>query len=59
MIYLGNIHFTRKDPEEAVKWFTKGAEAGLPDAMAGRVLRTSTRLTFLSLLLLRILSGAV
>jgi hypothetical protein len=30
---LGRIHRVRKEPEQAVAWFTKGSEAGLPDAM--------------------------
>ena len=30
---LGDIHYARNEHEEAVKWFTKGAEAGLPKAM--------------------------
>ena len=30
---LGCAYFTRKEFELAVGWFTKGAEAGLPDAM--------------------------
>ena len=44
MMNLGNIHFARKDHEEAVKWFTKGAEAGLPDAMfnLGRAVQVET-----------------
>jgi len=33
MITLGDIHDTRKDPEQAVAWYTKSAEAGLPEAM--------------------------
>jgi len=30
---LGCAHFQRNEFELAVRWFTKGAEAGLPDAM--------------------------
>jgi TPR repeat protein len=30
---LGCIHVVRKEHEQAVEWFTKGAEAGLPRAM--------------------------
>jgi TPR repeat protein len=30
---LGGIHDARKEHEQAVEWFTKGAEAGLPNAM--------------------------
>jgi len=30
---LGSIHYARKEHEQAVEWFTKGAEAGLPGAM--------------------------
>jgi len=30
---LGIIHHTRNEHEQAVKWYTKGAEAGLPKAM--------------------------
>jgi len=33
MYELGSIHDTRNEYEQAVAWFTKGAEAGLPDAM--------------------------
>jgi len=33
MYTLGNIHRVRKECEQAVEWFTKGAEAGLPKAM--------------------------
>ena len=33
MYQLGCIHDARNESEEAVKWFTKGAEAGLPLAM--------------------------
>jgi len=33
MYALGDIHDTRKEHEQAVEWFTKGAEAGLPRAM--------------------------
>ena len=32
MQWLGKIHRERKELEQAVQWFTKGAEAGLPDA---------------------------
>ena len=30
---LGSIHNVRKEYEQAVAWFAKGAEAGLPKAM--------------------------
>ena len=30
---LGDVHRARKEHEQAVGWFTKGAEAGLPKAM--------------------------
>jgi len=30
---LGSIHAVRKEYEQAIKWFTMGAEAGLPRAM--------------------------
>ena len=30
---LGSIHDTRQEYEQAVAWFTKAAEAGLPKAM--------------------------
>jgi len=30
---LGSIHDVRKEYEQAVAWFTKGAEAGLPISM--------------------------
>jgi len=30
---LGHIHRVREEDEQAVQWFTKGAEAGLPDTM--------------------------
>jgi len=30
---LGSIHDTRKEYEQAVLWYTQGAEAGLPGAM--------------------------
>jgi TPR repeat protein len=33
MEVLGNMHDKRKEHEQAVKWYTKGAEAGLPQAM--------------------------
>jgi hypothetical protein len=33
MCELGGIHHERKEYEQAVGWFTKGAEAGLPRAM--------------------------
>ena len=33
MCAMGNIHDARNEHEEAVRWFTKGAEAGLPKAM--------------------------
>ena len=30
---LGHMHDERKEHEQAVGWYTKGAEAGLPQAM--------------------------
>jgi len=30
---LGSVHDARKEHEQAVEWYTKGAEAGLPKAM--------------------------
>jgi len=33
MFALGDIHGTRKEYEQAVAWYTQGAEAGLPKAM--------------------------
>ena len=33
MYILGSVHKARKEYEQAVTWFTKGAEAGLPKAM--------------------------
>ena len=33
VLRLGKIHDARKEPEQAVEWYTKGAEAGLPGAM--------------------------
>jgi TPR repeat protein len=33
MSVLGSIHYERKEHEQAVAWFTKAAEAGLPKAM--------------------------
>jgi TPR repeat protein len=33
MSALGSIHHERKEHEQAVAWFTKAAEAGLPEAM--------------------------
>ena len=33
MYELGSIHDVRKEHEQAVAWFTKSAEAGLPKAM--------------------------
>jgi TPR repeat protein len=33
MLALGRIHRVRKEPQQAVGWYTKGAEAGLPNAM--------------------------
>jgi len=33
MYELAHIHRERKEYEQAVKWYTKGAEAGLPAAM--------------------------
>jgi TPR repeat protein len=33
MLTLGTIHRERKEHEQAVAWFTKAAEAGLPEAM--------------------------
>jgi len=35
MCTLGDIYLQRKEHEEAVKWYTKGSEAGLPKAMFG------------------------
>jgi TPR repeat protein len=35
MLALGHIHAQRKEDEQAMQWFTKGAEAGLPKAMYG------------------------
>jgi hypothetical protein len=32
MNVLGRIHDVQKEHEQAVEWYTKGAEAGLPDA---------------------------
>jgi TPR repeat protein len=33
MYEMGCIHSARKEYQQAVEWFTKGAEAGLPKAM--------------------------
>jgi TPR repeat protein len=33
MFDLGSIHYQRKEYEQAVEWYTKAAEAGLPKAM--------------------------
>ena len=33
MSKLGHTHHKRRDHERAVEWFTKAAEAGLPEAM--------------------------
>jgi hypothetical protein len=33
MAALGDIHHERKEPEQAVVWFTTAAEAGSPQAM--------------------------
>ena len=33
MYKLGSIHRVRNEHEQAIEWFTKGAEAGLPKAM--------------------------
>ena len=33
MDVLGSIYHVRKEHEQAVEWYTKGAEAGLPRAM--------------------------
>jgi len=33
MEWLGIVHHERQEYEEAMGWFTKGAEAGLPKAM--------------------------
>ena len=33
MLGLGQAHHNRKEHEQAVRWFTKGAEAGLPRAL--------------------------
>ena len=35
MEWLGIVHHERQEYEEAMGWFTKGAEAGLPKAMFG------------------------
>ena len=35
MQYQGNMYCVRKEYEQAVKWFTKGAEAGLPGTPRG------------------------
>ena len=35
MCRLGSIHNERKEHERASEWFTKGADAGLPQAMYG------------------------
>ena len=32
MFYMGIIRRVRKEDEQAVQWYTKGAEAGLPKA---------------------------
>ena len=39
MQWLGNIHDAREEYDQAVAWFTKGAEAGLPRAMFNLALR--------------------
>jgi TPR repeat protein len=33
MFALGSIYQGRKELEQAVEWYAKGAEAGLPNAM--------------------------
>ena len=33
MLTMGYIHAARNEHEQAVKWYTRGAEAGLPRAM--------------------------
>jgi len=33
MLYLGKLYVKRMEPEQAMEWYTKGAEAGLPQAM--------------------------
>ena len=33
MCAMGDIHYSRNEHEQAVKWYIKGAEAGLPRAM--------------------------
>ena len=33
MFALGSFHGKRKEYEQAVAWYSKGAEAGLPEAM--------------------------
>jgi hypothetical protein len=33
MAKLGHIHRVREEYEQTAAWFTKGAEAGLPEAM--------------------------
>ena len=35
MFAVGRIHDVRKDHKQAVEWYSKGAEAGLPKAMFG------------------------
>ena len=41
MFTLGAVHFLWNEHEEAVRWYTKSAEAGLPKAMfnLGRVVQ--------------------
>jgi TPR repeat protein len=43
MEMLGCVHRERNEHEQAMGWFTMAAEAGLPKAMAGGLLRISTR----------------
>jgi TPR repeat protein len=44
MIRLGSVHRERNEYEQAMKWATKGADAGLPQAMCvlGRGLHSFT-----------------
>ena len=57
MSALGDFHARLKEHEQATKWYTMGAEAGLPKTSRGP-LRTSTRPT-LHFLLLRVLLASV
>jgi TPR repeat protein len=42
MLTLGRIHDVRKEHEQAVAWYIKGAEAGLPAGAYTRPLFSST-----------------